>query len=127
MTEITQELLVKLRDEIKDAEVDTLDSEYLYGAADSLMFLWAYLENDGNPPSAENYGAINSRWAELLEAISVPRIFGGILITDNFVEDLTQEWHENKNMPTSFKKFITANTGWTSEEFEEWVKTGNLP
>jgi len=68
MAQITQEQLLQLRDKIKDADVDTLDPEYLYGAMDSLSYLWAFL-GSGEFPAASQYRATNSRWAELLKAI----------------------------------------------------------
>lgn len=56
------------------------------------------------------------------------RVFGGIEITEQFVQDLHSEWHENrKTMPSTYEAFIRSNTGWTHEEFIGWVANRRLP
>lgn len=55
------------------------------------------------------------------------REFGGIEITEDFVDDLVDEWHDNDNMPTELHTFVMANTGWTWEEYKLWVVTGVMP
>ena len=55
------------------------------------------------------------------------RVFGGIEITEEFVKYLSNEWKANANMPTSYERFMCANTGWTHDEFVQWVANGRLP
>lgn len=54
------------------------------------------------------------------------RTFEGIDITEDFVDDLVDEWHDN-DMPTSLWQFIRLNTGWTDDEVEEWAIHGTIP
>lgn len=55
------------------------------------------------------------------------REWGGIEVTEEFVDDLVEEWHENDNMPTSLHAFVIANTGWSMAEYNLWAVTGRLP
>lgn len=62
------------------------------------------------------------------DELPVYRTFGGMEITEDFVDDLVDEWHDHEPaMPTSLEQFVMANTGWTAEEYDRWVRVGRLP
>lgn len=53
-------------------------------------------------------------------------VYGGIAITEEFLDELVQEWHENADMPTSLETFVRANTGWSASRYDRWALTGEL-
>jgi hypothetical protein len=58
----------------------------------------------------------------------IMREFEGIEITNDFVDDLVEEWHENeKIMPTPLHQFVISNTGWSIEEYTNWMIHGVVP
>jgi hypothetical protein len=60
--------------------------------------------------------------------ITMSRIFEGIEITEEFVDDLVSEWHDNiANFTVTLKEFIMSNTGFSDHEYEVWVRTGSVP
>lgn len=56
------------------------------------------------------------------------RQHGGNEITEDFVDDLVDEWHDvTKNIPMSLGEFIRLHTGWDELEYHTWVGTGRIP
>ena len=48
-------------------------------------------------------------------------------MTESEVDDLVEQWHSTTTHPEPLSKFIRSKTGWTAEEYERWVVTGEMP
>lgn len=55
------------------------------------------------------------------------KIYEGIEVDENLLDDLTVEWHEEDVLDKSLKEWIQINTGLTDVEYDVWVRTGSLP